>query len=92
MIQRNDWVPAQEFVIREMNSLRGKMCSVVEGMHLPEKQERAAIALIKQLSYQTQDTISQLLSHSTGTALFRYQNEKIETNIGQTQTEVKNDN
>lgn len=82
MIQRNDWVPASEFVIREMNSLRGKMCSVIEGMHLPEKQERAAIALIKQLSYQTQDTISQLLDHSAGTAQFRYQNEKIEIKSG----------
>jgi len=78
MIQRNDWVPASEFTIREMNSLRGKVCSVIEGMHLPEKQERATIALIKQLSYQTQDTLSQLIDHSSGTALFRYQNEKIE--------------
>jgi len=78
MIQRNEWVPASEFVIREMNSLRGKMCSVVEGMHLPEKQERAAIALIKQLSYQTQDTLAQLIEHSAGPAQFRYQNEKIE--------------
>ena len=42
MIQKNEWVPPSEFVIREMNSLRGKMCSVIEGMHLPEKQERAA--------------------------------------------------
>jgi hypothetical protein len=82
MIQRNDWVPASEFAIREMNSLRGKMCSVIEGMHLPEKQERAAIALIKQLSYQTQDTLSQLFEHSNGTALYRYQNEKIEVQSG----------
>ena len=82
MIQRNDWVPASEFTIREMNSLRGKMCSVIEGMHLPEKQERAAIALIKQLSYQTQDTLSQLLDQSAGTAQFRYQNEKIEIKSG----------
>jgi hypothetical protein len=82
MIQRNDWVPASEFVIREMNSLRGKMCSVIEGMHLPEKQERAAIALVKQLSYQTQDTVSQLLDYSSGTALFRYQNDKIEMKSG----------
>ena len=82
MIQKNEWVPASEFVIREMNSLRGKMCSVIEGMHLPEKQERAAIALIKQLFYQTQDTISQLVDQSSGTAHFRYQNEKIEIMSG----------
>ena len=92
MIQRNDWVPAQEFVIREMNSLRGKMCSVIEGMHLPEKQERAAIALIKQLSYQTQDTVSQLIDYSTSNALFRYQDEKIEMKSGNAQQEVNNDN
>jgi len=82
MIQRNDWVPASEFAIREMNSLRGKMCSVIEGMHLPEKQERAAIALIKQLSYQTQDTLSQLFEYSNGTALYRYQNERVEAQSG----------
>ena len=82
MIQKNDWVPASEFSIREMNSLRGKMCSVIEGMHLPEKQERAAIALIKQLSYQTQDTLSKLFEHSNGTALYRYQREKIEVQSG----------
>lgn len=82
MIQKNEWVPPSEFVIREMNSLRGKMCSVIEGMHLPEKQERAAIALIKQLSYQTQDTLAQLIDYSAGSAQFRYQNEKIEMKSG----------
>jgi hypothetical protein len=82
MIQKNDWVSASEFTIREMNSLRGKICSVIEGMDLPEKQERAAIALIKQLSYQTQDTLSQLFEHSNGTAFYRYQNDKVEISPG----------
>ena len=82
MIQKNEWVPPSEFVIREMNSLRGKMCSVIEGMHLPEKQERAAIALIKQLSYQTQDTLAQLIDYSAGSAQFRYQHERIEMKSG----------
>jgi hypothetical protein len=85
MIQKNDWVSGSEFVIREMNSLRGKMCSVIEGMHLPEKQERAAIALIKQLSYQTQDTISQLLDHASNSGEYRYNNEKIEARSGTAQ-------
>ena len=44
-----------------MNTMRGKICSAIEELNLPERQEVAAITLIKQFSYDAQEVISQLL-------------------------------
>lgn len=52
---------AKEIAIREFNSLRGRMCSIIESANLPVKQEKALITLIKQVSYQNQAAIVQLI-------------------------------
>lgn len=52
---------AKEIAIREFNSLRGRLCTVVESAGLPQKQERALVVLIKSLSYQNQAVIAELI-------------------------------
>lgn len=52
---------AKEIAIREMNSLRGRLCTVVESAALPNKQERAIVNLIKNLSYQNQAVLAELI-------------------------------
>lgn len=47
-------LPAKEIVAREFNSLRGRLCTVIESAGLPFKQERAIVTLIKNLSFQNQ--------------------------------------
>lgn len=54
-------LPAREIAIREFNSLRGRLCTVVESASLPKKQERALVGLIKNLSYQNQAVIAELI-------------------------------
>jgi hypothetical protein len=54
-------LPAREIAVREFNSLRGRLCTVVESAGLPQKQERALVTLIKSLSYQSQAVVSELL-------------------------------
>lgn len=54
-------LPAREVAIREFNSLRGRLCTVIESAGLPKKQERALVLLIKNLSYQNQAVISELI-------------------------------
>lgn len=54
-------LPAREVAIRELNSLRGRLCTVIESVGLPHKQERAIITLIKNLSFQNQAVIEKLL-------------------------------
>lgn len=56
-------ITAKEIAIREFNSLRGRLCTVIESACLPKKQEKALITLIKQLSYQNQAVISELIEH-----------------------------
>lgn len=55
-------LPAREIAIRELNSLRGRLCTVVESAGLPHKQERAIIMLIKNLSFQNQNVIERLIA------------------------------
>lgn len=55
-------LPAREIAIRELNSLRGRLCTVIESAGLPHKQERAIITLIKNLSFQNQAVIEKLLT------------------------------
>lgn len=69
----------REIAIREMNSLRGRLCTVIESAHLPEKQERALVSLIKNLSYQNQSVIAELLEKidENGERRFSYTQEKL---------------
>ncbi len=60
------YLPAKEVAIREFNSLRGRLCTVVESAGLPKKQERALVLLIKNLSYQNQAVISDLIEKLEG--------------------------
>lgn len=45
---------------REWDTLRGKVCSVIEAMGMPHSQERAAINLIKEYTYSCQERIRQI--------------------------------
>lgn len=55
-------IPAREIAIREFNSLRGRLLAAIESIGLPRKQEKNLIALIKNLSYQNQAVIAELIS------------------------------
>lgn len=64
---------AREIAVREMNGLRGRLCSVIESANLPRKQERALVTLIKTTSYQSQAVIAELLEKlDGGDVLFTY--------------------
>jgi hypothetical protein len=52
---------SREVAVREFNSLRGRLCTVIESAGLPKVQERALVTLIKNLSYQHQKVIAELL-------------------------------
>lgn len=54
-------LPAREIVAREFNSLRGRLCTVIESAGMPYKQERAIITLIKNLSFQNQAVTTQIV-------------------------------
>jgi len=77
-----DMLPAREVAIREFNSLRGRLCTVVESAGLPKKQERALVTLIKNLSYQNQAVIAELIGRLEDEAghgiLFKYNETKLE--------------
>lgn len=73
---------AREVSIKEFNSLRGRLCTVVESAGLPKKQERALVTLIKNLSYQNQAVVAELIERLEEEAghsiLFRYNEQKLE--------------
>lgn len=75
-------VSAREVMIKELNSLRGRLCTVIESAGLPEKQERALVLLIKNLSYQNQAVITELIERLEDNVeqplLFRYNEKKLE--------------
>lgn len=54
-------LPAREIAVREFNSLRGRLCTVIESAGLPHSQERAIITLFKNLSFQNQAVLEQLI-------------------------------
>ena len=69
---------AKEVAIREMNSLRGRLCTVIESASLPNKQERAVVNLIKNLSYQNQAVIAELIEKlDDGQRQFTYVDTKL---------------
>lgn len=77
-----DTLPAREVAVREFNSLRGRLCTVIEAAGLDKKQERALVTLIKNLSYQNQAVIKELIDRLEDEAdhsiLFRYNETKLE--------------
>lgn len=77
-MQENEWVLASELAKREFNSMRGKICSAIESLGLPHAQERALITNVKQFTYDSQETMAQLLDKST-TAKYRYNENRIES-------------
>ena len=73
-----EWLAPEEIAIREFNSLRGRLCTVIESAGLPTKQERALVTLIKNLSYQNQDVVRQLISSlDTTDKKFKYVDSKL---------------
>ncbi len=76
-----DILTAREIAIREFNSLRGRLCTVIESAGLQKKQERALVTLIKNLSYQNQAVIAELISRldeGEDVKAFRYSENKLE--------------
>ena len=79
-------LPAREIAIREFNSLRGRLCTVIESAGLPKKQERALVLLIKNLSYQNQAVIAELIERldrgdgEGNPVVFNYVHTKLEEN------------
>jgi hypothetical protein len=75
-------LPAREVAIREFNSLRGRLCTMIEAMGLPKSRERAAVLLIKNLSYQNQAVVAELiekLEDANGHQLrFKYNDSKLD--------------
>jgi hypothetical protein len=76
-------IGAREVAIREFNSLRGRLCTVIESAGLAHKQERALVLLIKNLSYQNQAVIAELIERLEDDVdeprLFRYAEKKLES-------------
>jgi hypothetical protein len=61
MTSKVESLDAREIAIRELNSLRGRLCTVIESVGLPHQQERSIITLIKTVSWQSQNTIERLI-------------------------------
>ena len=75
----SEFVNAREIAISEFNSLRGRLCTVIESAGLPKGQERAIVTLIKNLSYQNQAVISELIQKLDDKNMaFRYNENKLE--------------
>jgi hypothetical protein len=69
---------AREVMIREFNSLRGRLCTVIESAGLPKTQERALVTLIKNLSFQNQAVAIELIDKlEKGDRAFRYNHSKL---------------
>ena len=74
-----EFLEAREIAVKEFNSLRGRLCTVVESAGLPKKQERALVTLIKNLSYQNQAVVLELIAKlDTNRTVFRYNEDKLE--------------
>ena len=75
----SEWVPAKELAIREFNSLRGRLCTTIESVGLPKKQEKSLIQMIKSISYQNQAVISELIGvlDPAEQRVFTYNSEKL---------------
>lgn len=78
MAELEEWLPPKEIAIREFNSLRGRLCTVIESLGLPSKQERAIVLMIKQSSYQQQFTVAELLDALDNGTRFKYAGNRLE--------------
>lgn len=77
-----EWLAPEEIAIREFNSLRGRLCTVIESAGLPKRQERALVTLIKNLSYQNQDVVKQLIeSINPEDRTFKYVDNKLQKRL-----------
>lgn len=57
---------AIEVVRKDLNRLRGRLFQTIEAVGLPPKQEEAAKALIRQLTYDTQADLESALRGTDG--------------------------
>lgn len=84
----DELLPAREVAVKEFNSLRGRLCTVIESAGLPTKQERALVLLIKNLSYQNQAVIAELIDKvdsgdkEGNPIMFRYNETKLDAEDG----------
>jgi hypothetical protein len=53
--------PESILVSEEYNRLRGRLCGLIESFGLPEKQERGMIQTLKQLTYDSEKVIKEVL-------------------------------
>lgn len=74
----NESLSAKEIVTKELDSLRGRLCTVIESASLPKKQEKALITLIKQLSYQNQAVIVEIIEALDKDQKFVYLRQKVQ--------------
>lgn len=51
----------REVVVRELNSMRGRLLAVIESIGLPAPQEESIKSLIKNLSFQNQAVILKVI-------------------------------
>jgi hypothetical protein len=73
-----EFFPARELSIKEFNSLRGRLCTVIESANLPNRQERALVNMIKNLSYQSQAVVAELIERlDDGERQFSYVGTKL---------------
>jgi len=84
----NGFLPAKEIAIREFNSLRGRLCTVIESAGLPNEQERALVLLIKNLSYQNQAVIAELIERLDPNEEQRFRIN--ETKLNHVNSEIRN--
>lgn len=78
MEEFGDPISAREVVVREFNSLRGRLLTIIESANLPQKQEKALTTLIKNVSFQNQAAIVDLVEQLDDERLFQYVPRKVQ--------------
>lgn len=53
---------AEEVLKAEMNRLRGRLCGLIESWGLPEKREEACKGILKQITYDSQERLKDLIN------------------------------
>jgi hypothetical protein len=78
--QSDELLTAREIAIKEFNSVRGRLLSVIESVGMPQTQEEAIKTLIKSFSYQSQAVVAELIDklEPGDKQLFRYQEQKLQ--------------
>jgi len=52
----------EELIIKEFNTLRGRVLGLIESWGLPEKQERGCKATFKSLTYDTEKVVRDIIT------------------------------